>query len=107
MRGHFLGMFAMNQMIHDRTSGRTIVIVCLLLLAQTSLVRAADSVTGDWEITMEFGGGQSLATLSIGEKADGALTGTWGSAELSNVKFQDGKLITSRGNRKATGKRID
>ena len=86
----------MNQMLHYRTSGRTIVIVCLLLLVQTPLVRAADGVVGDWEITMEFGGGQSFATLSIAEKADGALMGKWGSSELSNVKFQDNRLTFTR-----------
>jgi hypothetical protein len=67
-----------------------------VLLVQTSLVRAADGVTGDWEITMEFGGRPSFATLSIAEKADGALRGKWGSSELSNVKFKDGKLTFTR-----------
>ncbi len=65
----------MNQKVHHRTSGRTVVIICLLLLVQTSPVRAADGVTGEWEITMEFGGAPSYATLSIAKKADGILTG--------------------------------
>ncbi|TKJ32504.1 MAG: hypothetical protein CEE38_23075 [Planctomycetes bacterium B3_Pla] len=86
----------MNQIQNHKTRGRTIVLVCLILLVQTSLVRAADDITGDWEITMEFGGQRSFATLSIAEKADGALTGKWGSSELSNVKFKDGKLTFTR-----------
>ena len=45
---------------------------------------------------MEFGGRESFATMTISKKADGSLTGKWGSGELSNVKFQDGKLTFAR-----------
>jgi len=86
----------MNQMSIYKTGGKTIVLICLLLLMQTSVGWAADDITGDWEITMEFGGRQSFATLSISRNADGTLAGKWGSDELSNVKFQDGKLTFSR-----------
>jgi hypothetical protein len=65
------------------------------LLLQTSLV-AAQEITGQWEITMEFGGRPSYATLTISKNADGTLAGKWGSNDLSNVKFQDGKLTFVR-----------
>ena len=86
----------MNQIQIHKTGGRTVILICLMLLVQTSLVRAAGGITGDWEITMEYSGQQSFATLSIAEKADGTLTGKWGSSELANVKFKDGKLTFTR-----------
>jgi hypothetical protein len=86
----------MNTTLIHKTSGRTIVLICLVLLAQTPLVRAADDITGDWEITMEYGGRQTFAALSISENADGTLAAKWGSDELSNVKFQDGQLTFTR-----------
>ena len=86
----------MNQIQIHKTGGRIVILICLMLLVQTSLVRAADGITGDWEIMMEYRGQQSFAALSIAEKADGALTGKWGSSELSNVKFKDGKLTFTR-----------
>jgi hypothetical protein len=45
---------------------------------------------------MDFGGRPSYATLTISKNADGTLAGKWGSNELSNVKFQDGKLTFTR-----------
>ncbi|MHC4072782.1 MAG: translocation/assembly module TamB domain-containing protein [Planctomycetota bacterium] len=86
----------MNQIQIHKTGGRAVVLICLMLLVQTSLVRAAGGITGEWEITMEYSGQQSFATLSIAEKADGTLTGKWGSSELANVKFKDGKLTFTR-----------
>jgi len=86
----------MYQMLIHKTSGKFVVLFCLLLLVQTSLVWAAEDITGDWQITMDFDGRQSFATLSISKKPDGTLTGTWGSSELSNVKFEDGKLTFVR-----------
>ncbi len=53
----------------------------------------AEDITGEWEITMEFNGRQSFATLSISKKPDGTLAGKWGSSELSDVKF-DGQKLT-------------
>ena len=85
----------MSRMLH-KTIGRTFVLICLMLFVQTSLVRAAEDITGQWELTVEFGGRQSFATLSISKKADGALAGKWGSSDLSDVKFQDGKLTFVR-----------
>ncbi len=86
----------MDQLLIHKTSSNSIVLICLLLLVQTSLVWAADEVTGDWEITMEFNGRKSFAALSITRNQDGTLVGKWGRDELSNVKFQDGKLTFVR-----------
>jgi len=85
----------MSRMLH-KTIGRTFVLICLMLLAQTSLVLAAEDITGQWEMTMDFGGRDSFAMLSISKKADGTLAGKWGSDDLSDVKFQDGKLTFVR-----------
>jgi len=85
----------MITILTNRTNGRLICLICLVLLVQTSLVLSADQITGDWEIMMDFNGRQSFAMLSISKK-DGTLTGKWGSNELSDVKFQDSKLTFVR-----------
>jgi len=85
----------MSGMLH-KTIGKTFVLICLMLFAQTSLVLAAEDITGEWEMTMEFGGRPSFATLSIAKQADGSFTGKWGSSDLSDVKSQDGKLTFVR-----------
>jgi len=72
----------------------TAVIVCLLL-AQTSLVAAQD-ITGDWEMVMQFGGRPSYSTLSVSKNADGTLAAKWGSSEISNLKFEDNRLTFTR-----------
>jgi len=54
---------------------------------------AAEDIGGDWEITMDFNGRQTFATLSIAKKADGTLTGKWGSSDLKDLKF-DGQKLT-------------
>jgi len=82
--------------ILNKTIGRTFVSVCLMLLVQTSLIWAAEDITGQWEMTMNFGGRDSYAMLTISKNADGSLSGKWGSDELSDVKFQDGKLTFVR-----------
>jgi hypothetical protein len=85
----------MSRVFH-KTIGRTLVLVSLVLLAQTSLVLAAEDITGQWEMTMNFGGRDSFAMLTISKNADGSLSGKWGSDDLSDVKFQDGKLTFVR-----------
>jgi hypothetical protein len=86
----------MSRVLH-KTICRTFVLVCLMLLAQASLVLAAEDITGQWEMTMDFGGRPSFAMLTISKNADGTLAGKWGSRDtLSNVKFQDGKLTFVR-----------
>jgi len=82
--------------ILNKTIGRTFVLICLMLFAHTSFVWAAEDITGQWELKVEFGGRNSFATLSISKQADDALAGKWGSGDLSNVKFQDGKLTFVR-----------
>jgi hypothetical protein len=87
----------MNQMLIRKPSGRAIVFICVLLLVQTAPIWAADEITGVWEITMDFSGRKSFAMLSISRKQDGTLAGKWGRDEqLSDVKFQDGKLTFVR-----------
>lgn len=85
----------MNHTRIHKNCTRVAALFCLLLLVQTSLVAAQD-ITGEWEITMEFGGRPSYTTLTISKNADGTLAGKWGSNELSNVKFQDGNLTFVR-----------
>jgi len=86
----------MNQMLVQKRIGKSIIVTCILLLLQTSFALAAEDITGEWEMTMEFGGRESFATMTISKKADGTLTGKWGSSELTDVKFADGKLTFAR-----------
>ncbi|MCJ7777190.1 MAG: hypothetical protein MUP16_02600 [Sedimentisphaerales bacterium] len=108
----------MNQALVNRTIGKSIIFICVVLLLQTSFLWAAstagpatskaapeakatppskpEDITGEWEMKMDFGGRESFATLSITKKADGTLTGKWGSDELSNVKFEGDKLTFVR-----------
>ena len=86
----------MNQTLVHKRVGKFIIITCFLLLFQTSYVWAAEDITGQWEMKMEFGGRESFATMTISKKADGSLTGKWGSDELNNVKFEDGRLTFTR-----------
>lgn len=83
----------MNQTLIHKVGGKSLVFVCILLLLQTSLVLAAEDITGEWEMTMDFGGRNTFATLTITEKDDGTLAGKWGSRDLSDVKF-DGEKLT-------------
>jgi len=86
----------MKQNLFHKTSGKSLLLVCLCLLMQTSLVWAAEQITGDWEITMDNNGRKSYAMLSIKKAEGGTLTGKWGSTDIDNAKFQDGKLTFSR-----------
>ncbi len=86
----------MNQQLNHKRIGKLIILTCFLLLFQTSYVWAAEDITGQWEMKMDFGGRESFATMTISKEADGSLTGKWGSGELTNVKFDDGKLTFTR-----------
>ena len=87
----------MNQVTFRKTVGRTLFLVSILALAAgTSSVLGAEEITGNWEITMDFNGRQSFATLSIFRNADGTLAGKWGASELTDVKFEDTKLTFVR-----------
>jgi len=82
-----------HSQIHKAWAG-TAVVVCLLL-AQTSLAAAQD-ITGNWEMVMQFGTRASYSTLSVSKNADGTIAAKWGSSELSNVKFEGNKLTFVR-----------
>lgn len=71
----------MYQMQIHKTSSKSIILFCLLLLVQTSLVWAAEDIIGDWQITMDFNG----------QLKEGAL---------------EGQMTTSRGSMKVMGKKI-
>ena len=87
----------MKQVPCNKGMGKYLVVAFILALAAgTSQMLAAEEITGDWEITMDFGGRESFAALSIAKKADGTLTGKWGSSELSDVKFEGQKLTFVR-----------
>ena len=77
--------------------GKVLVLVSLLAFASpASILRAAEDITGQWEMMMDFGGRPSFATLSIAKSPDGAFTGKWGAGELTNVKFDGQKLTFAR-----------
>ncbi|MBP8305022.1 MAG: hypothetical protein KBE04_12955 [Phycisphaerae bacterium] len=79
---------------------RTVLWSCVLALAvgmgSPQVWAAAEDVVGEWQITQDFQGRPMVSTLAITKNADGTLAGQWGSAPLSNVKFQDGKLTFVR-----------
>jgi len=84
----------MNRVTFQKKLGKSLLLALILALATGTVpALAAEDITGDWEITMDFGGRQSFAALSIAKKADGTFTGKWGSAELADVKF-DGQKLT-------------
>jgi len=86
----------MNRTLTYKRVGKIIILTCLLLLFQTSYVSAAEDITGQWEMKMDFGGRESFATMTISKNVDGSLAGKWGSGELTDVKFEDGKLTFAR-----------
>lgn len=86
----------MNQMLVQKRIGKSIILTCILLLLLTSFALAAEDIMGEWEMKMDFGGRDSFATMTISKKADGTLAGKWGSGELSDVKFEVGKLTFVR-----------
>jgi len=57
---------------------------------------AAEDLSGEWEMTSEFNGRQMVSTLTFAKNAGGALTGKWGSTDLSNIKFEGDKLTFVR-----------
>ena len=73
-----------------------VAIILLCGLSSPAGLRAQGDVTGEWDIKMDFNGREMLATLTITKKPDGSLAGRWGSAELSDVKLDGGKLTFSR-----------
>ncbi len=76
---------------------KVLVLMSLLTFAgPVSVLWAAEDITGQWEMTMEFGGRPMFATLSVAKGPDGAFTGKWGAGDLTNVKFDGQKLTFTR-----------
>jgi len=86
----------MNKVPIHTTVSKSIIVACLLLFLRTSFVVAAEDIIGEWEMKIEHDGLERFATLSFSRKADGSLEGKWGSSELSDVIFEDGKLTFTR-----------
>ena len=74
--------------------GKVFAISCLSLLALCG-VAVADGPAGEWVIVTNAGGQETEATLNITE-SDGTVSGTitsdLGTADLNNLKFEDGVL---------------
>ena len=81
---------------HTTASWRFVLPLGLVLMFVVPQAGAAEDITGDWDMTMEFGGRQSFATLSVAKSADGSFTGKWGRDDLSNVRFDGEKLAFTR-----------
>ena len=87
----------MSRATRHSNAGKVLILMLLLAFAgPVSLLPAAEDITGQWEMTMDFGGRPSFATLSIAKSTDGAFTGKWGGGELTNVKFDGQKLTFTR-----------
>lgn len=80
----------------NKATGMFVIFVCLLTLAQTSLLGATNEITGLWEARMDFNGRETFADLTISKQPDGSFSAKWGSDELADVNFHDGKLKFTR-----------
>ncbi len=71
-------------------------LVLLGSLAQVSAGQAAKTITGDWQVTVDFEGGQLNSILSLSNDNDGKLKGEWisfwGISELRNLELDGNKL---------------
>ncbi len=70
--------------------------ILIALALAAGQVWAAEDISGEWEMTSEFNGRQMVSTLTFAKNASGALTGKWGSTDLSNVKLEGDKLTFVR-----------
>ena len=87
----------MSHATRHASMGKVLVLMFLLACAgPVAVLGAAEDITGQWEMTLDFGGRASFATLTISKNADGTFAGKWGSADLSNVKFDGQKLTFTR-----------
>jgi hypothetical protein len=87
----------MSHVTRHTNLGKAVFLTSLLAFAgPVSVLVAAEDITGQWEMTMDFGGRPMFATLSVAKGADGAFTGKWGSADLTNVRFDGQKLTFTR-----------
>jgi hypothetical protein len=82
---------------HTRLAGYVLLGSLIISVCGVSTASAAEDIIGGWKVTMDFNGMSMLATLTIAKKADGSLTGKWGSTgDLQNVKFEGDNLTFSR-----------
>lgn len=81
---------------HRSAAGHLLAILALVLTLGIPQAYAAEDITGQWDMAMDFGGRQSFATLTITKNADGTYAGKWGRDDLSNVKFDGQKLTFER-----------
>lgn len=81
---------------HKSATRHLLLILGLVLAVGIPQAYAAEDITGDWDMAMEFGGRQSFATLSVAKNADGTYAAKWGRDELANVKFDGQKLSFTR-----------
>ncbi len=87
----------MSHVTRHTSIRKVLVLMSLLTFAgPVSVLWAAEDITGQWEMTMEFGGRPMFATLSVAKGPDGAFTGKWGAGDLTNVKFDGQKLTFTR-----------
>jgi len=87
----------MSHAARQTSISKCVFLAALLVLAGWVMpVLAAEDVTGEWTMTMEFNERQSTATLMIAKNADGTLSGRWGGSDLSNVKLEGDKLTFTR-----------
>jgi hypothetical protein len=84
----------MSHAMYRTSMGRRLLAAVLLtFLAGLPQIVAAQDITGEWAVTMDFNGRPSYATLTLTKNPDGTLAGKWGSDALSNVKL-DGQKLT-------------
>ena len=81
---------------HRSAAGSLLAILTLVLAVGIPQAYAAEDITGNWDMAVEFGGRQSFATLSIAKNSDGTLAAKWGRDEVSNLKFDGQKLSFTR-----------
>jgi precorrin-6B methylase 2 len=70
--------------------------VLLMLPALVSAGAAKKTITGDWQVTIDFDSRQIPSILSFSSNKEGQLTGSWisfwGLSELKEINYEDGQL---------------
>jgi hypothetical protein len=84
--------------------------VMVILSVQASARSSSSSrwrLYGDWQVKIEYDGGQYDSILSFSRNQEGDLTGNWisfmGLSELKDVKYEEGKISFSRTRRSRDG----
>jgi precorrin-6B methylase 2 len=71
-------------------------IVLLTLSALVSAGSAKKTISGDWQVIIDFDGRQIPSILSFSSNKEGQLTGSWisfwGLSELKDINYEDGQL---------------